>query len=275
MLIQEPEKLQELLGYVKEMRGLDFNAYRSTAIKRRLDRRLGVTGMPDYAAYKRFITDNPLEMNALLDSLTIKTSCFFRNPLVFEVLMHNVLPELFHANKELRIWCAGSAKGEEAYSAAILVRDFLSANTAYHDRSVFIIATDIDRNALEYAKSATYEDSALAEVKKGYMDKYFIEGKGRYSLAHEIRSMVTFAYHDITSCNPPVEGVFSDYHMIFCRNLLIYFERELQLRVLTALSGFLAGSGCLVLGEAESLPSGVTGPFKEAVPNTKIFIKGG
>ncbi|HLA48829.1 MAG: hypothetical protein A3I04_01525 [Nitrospinae bacterium RIFCSPLOWO2_02_FULL_39_110] len=273
--MEAPDRLYELLEYVRELRAIDFNAYRQDTIKRMLEKRLQSTRMPDYASYQQYLRENPQEIDVLIDTLTIKVSHFFRNPLVFEVLKKTVLPELIDTGKRdtLRIWCAGCAKGEEAYSVAILIREIIKEEPFIPD--IFLIATDINREAIEDAKNAVYPDEALLEVKKGYLDTYFNIEDGNYRLKDEISLMVTFAYHDVTTGSTPKEGIFSDYHLILCRNLLIYLDRELQERVLKSLSGFLVEKGYLVLGEVESLPAQISKGFYEIIPNTKIFRKGG
>ena len=258
---------------MKEKRAIDFSAYKPGTIKRRIALRLLDTGMPDYNAYSRHLSADPVEIDRLLDALTINVSRFFRNPLVFEILKEFILPELIDAAPTggLRIWCAGCARGEEAYSIAILLKEISAAITA--TVPAFILATDIDRSALAFAASASYRDEALTEVKKAVLEKYFVAENNGYRLTEEIRSMVTFAWHDLTTSQPPKEGIFSNYHLILCRNTLIYFNRELGERTMEFLSGVLAAGGCLVLGEAEAIPSRLHRGLREAIPRTRIFRK--
>lgn len=267
------DKLKKLFKYVKEKRLLDFSAYRESTVRRRLQLRLSATGASDYASYLACLSERPDEMNALIDALLIKVSNFFRNPLVFENLLSIVLPGLIKACKGdvLKIWCAGCAQGEEAYSVAMLIKE-LMRNESVAPRT-FIIGTDIDRAAIEDARKAEYRPESLGEVKKAYLDRYFTVQGGVYKVTEEIRSMVTFAYHDVTACTTPKEGVFSDYHLILCRNVLIYFDRELSERVLSCLSGHIPGNGYMVLGEAESLPPQILGEYEEVAQATKIFGK--
>ena len=267
------DDLVGILEFVKEKRAIDFSAYKPGTIKRRIALRLLDTGMPDYNAYSRHLSADPVEIDRLLDALTINVSRFFRNPLVFEILKEFILPELIDAAPTggLRIWCAGCARGEEAYSIAILLKEISAAITA--TVPAFILATDIDRSALAFAASASYRDEALTEVKKAVLEKYFVAENNGYRLTEEIRSMVTFAWHDLTTSQPPKEGIFSNYHLILCRNTLIYFNRELGERTMEFLSGVLAAGGCLVLGEAEAIPSRLHRGLREAIPRTRIFRK--
>ena len=263
--------LHALMEHVRGLRGIDFTVYKPGTIRRRLQLRLAATGMPDYASYHKYLIENPGEMDALIDSLTIKVSYFFRNPFVFEALHEFVLPEIMDAFKDdtLRIWCAGCATGEEPYSLAILLKEFIKKEAI--SPKVFIIGTDIDRQALKDAEKALYSADSLSEVKKGCLDRHFTFKDGLYRLDEEIRSMVTFAYHDVTDLSPPREGIFSDYHLIFCRNVLIYFEQDTCKKVLNSLSGFILQSGCLALGEAEAMPPELMNDFEEALRKTKLF----
>ncbi|HBR22777.1 MAG TPA: hypothetical protein DD713_09570 [Nitrospiraceae bacterium] len=265
------EELYSLLEYVKELSAVDFAVYRQTTIGRRLETRLMRTGIPDYASYLDYLKGNPGELYALMDAITIKVSCFFRNPFVFEALREIVIPELLDTfkNDTLRIWCAGCAKGEEAYSVAILFKEIIDKEA--FSPKVFIIGTDIDRAALEDAKKAAYKADSVLEVKKYYLDRYFDVKDGFYHLKEEITSLVTFAYHDVTTLTTPKEGVFSDYHLILCRNVLIYFEKEICRKVLNSLSGFILKNGYLVLGEAETFMPQLTKDYEGIMRGTKVF----
>ncbi|MBI5641371.1 MAG: protein-glutamate O-methyltransferase CheR [Nitrospirae bacterium] len=272
--VSSPELLQEILTYVRDLRGIDFSIYRENTIRRRLMLRMQTTGRQDYASYLGYIREIPEELDELIDAFSIKVSHFFRNPFVFEVLRDFVLPDLIKdgGSSDLRVWCAGCARGEEAYSVAMLFHEITSKEQVHPN--IFILATDIDRDALRDAVRGQYKSEALSEVKKGYLERYFISaGDGLYQVNDSIRSMVGFSYHDITSGVPPKEGIFSDYNLILCRNVLIYFDISLQEKTLRFFSGHLSNRGLLVLGEAESLHSGVAAAFSEVMPRTKIFRK--
>ncbi len=269
------DELYRILGYLQEQRAVDFSGYKPGTIQRRVELRLARTGMPDYAAYYRYLMEHQAETDLLLSTMTITVSHFFRNPPVFKLLRDQVLPGLAASSGKggLRIWCAGCARGEEPYSIAILLREMFSEGAI--SMPVFIIATDIDRDALAYAARGSYQANDLAALGRDYRDRYFIGNNGCYRVREEIRSMVTFAWHDITTCRPPREGVFADYQLILCRNTLIYFKRALYERVLACLTGLLANKGCLVLGEAEMIPARMARNFREIASRSRIFIKEG
>lgn len=264
--------LVQVLDYVKAMRGLDFNAYLPDSLRRRLELRLVALNLPDYQSYGYYLQKNDREIDVLIDSLTLKVSRFFRNPFVFEAIFTFLLPRLIASagSEPLRVWCAGCAKGEEPYSLAILFRELLSKHLV--DLPPFILATDIDEQALRAAQAAVYPEEAVAEVKKALLDRYFSLEQGQYRLHEEIKEMVTFARHDVTAAKAPTAGVFSGYHLILCRNVLIYFDRKTQIRTTTFLAAGLFNGGALVLGEVETLPQDLPG-FVEVLPESRIFLK--
>lgn len=271
--MNENSCFRSILDTLLDQRAIDFSAYKPGTLRRRINLRLLRTGTPDYGAYRQYLAEQPAEIDLLLDALTITVSHFFRNPLVFEILRKLVLPDLieFAPPGGLRIWCAGCARGEEAYSVAILVHEICSREAP--ELPVCILATDIDKPAMAFAAQGRYQVESLAEVRKQHLDRYFVVDRDAYRISDDIRSMVTFSRHDITTCRPPREGIFSDYHLVLCRNTLIYFNRVLGERVTTSLAKILIPGGCLLLGEAETIPAVLTRDFREIIPHSRIYRK--
>jgi two-component system, chemotaxis family, CheB/CheR fusion protein len=267
------DEVYMILAYLKEKRAIDFSAYKPGTVRRRIDLRMARTGSADYCAYYNYLTEQHTEADLLLSTMTINVSKFFRDPPIFKLLKEQVLPRLMETRKNtgIRIWCAGCAGGEEVYSLAILLKELLSGKG--DSFPVFLIATDIDPDALAYAKRATYRSEELTGVDRDYLDRYFIRENGDYRLCEEIRAMVTFARHDLTTGRPPREGIFSDYNLILCRNTLIYFNRDLYARVVAYLSDLLTKKCFLVLGEAETLPACFNDNFREIAHRSRIFMK--
>jgi chemotaxis methyl-accepting protein methylase len=266
--------IKNILDVLHRQRAIDFSGYKPGTLMRRIDLRRLCTGTPDYASYLRYLSAHPEEIDLLLDALTITVSSFFRDPLVFEILREFVIPSLIELDPPggLRVWSAGCARGEEAYSVSILIRESFSRETP--ELPIYILASDIDKPALARAAQGLYQGDALAEVKKQYLDTYFYPDGDGYRIMDGIRSPVIFVRHDITSCHPPKEGVFSDYHLILCRNTLIYFSQELGEKIVTSLARSLIPGGYLVLGEAETIPAPLMREFSEIFPRTRIYRKG-
>lgn len=268
-----PEAMCRILDFVKEKRLIDFHAYRPGTIERMLALRVAKTGAGDFDDYYETLRASSTEVDELIQALTVKVSSFFRNPYAFEALGETVLPELSERlpDEMLRVWCAGCARGEEPYSVAILLRELISRDG--RRAQPFILGTDIDIQALNAARRAEYPEAALLDVKKRYLDSYFHVDGGTYTLAGEIRSLVAFAAHDITTLLAPRGGVFRDYHLILCRNVLIYLDRAVGERAVAFLASSLASGGFLMLGEAEMIPETLAPAFSEILPDLKIYRK--
>lgn len=271
----QPESLAPLLATLAAQHLSDFGAYHPAVLRRRLQVRLRMLALPDFGAYQAYLAEHPDEITQLLEALSITVSHFFRNPLTFALLQERLIPALIDdaGPVGVRIWCAGCGQGEEAYSLAILIHDYCRQEGIV--TPVLILASDIDRAALGRAQQGWYRPEALAEVTKGYFDRYFsAEGEG-YQVAPPVRALVRFVPHDLTSGTSPPEGVFADYQLILCRNVLIYFNREAGGLVQQQLAAQLSPGGWLVLGEAESLTPALGRSLREVQPGTHIFRKEG
>jgi chemotaxis protein methyltransferase CheR len=248
--------LKCILDFLHESRNLDFSGYRESMIERRVKNRFPSVKCNDYKDYCHYLKAHPSELDNLIDSLTINVSHFFRNPLTFEYLADIVLPEIIynknrHSDASLRIWSAGCAKGEEPYSIAILINEFLKKEKIKFDIRIF--ATDIDENVMEKAKKAIYPAESVENVKYSILKKYFTPQNDSFSLVSEIKDMVSFSRYNILdkkSQAPPV-SIFGGFDMVFCRNVLIYFNADHQELIFEKLYQSLNTDGCLVLGEAE------------------------
>jgi two-component system CheB/CheR fusion protein len=245
----EPE-FQALLEQVRLRSGIDFRRYKPATIQRRLQRRLIATKAADLAQYRAVLQTRPEEYDQLVSSFLINVTAFMRDPDLFTVLREVVLPDLIAASRardhELRIWSAGCATGEEAYSLAILVCEILGEEL---DRfSIKIFATDLDADAVEFARRGVYPAAALAGLADDLVAQYFIAASGAYTLKKRIRGLVVFGEHDLAQRAP-----FPRIDLVLCRNVLIYFARELQQRALHLFAFALREGGVLVLGKAETV----------------------
>ncbi len=243
--------LDSLLEKVYRDTGYDFREYKRGTVTRRLERRLQATGVRTYLDYMQFLDTHPEEYHKLADDLTIKVSGFFRSPYTFQQVTRLVLPELVaykrkQGERRLRMWSAGCARGEEPYSIAILLAEFLGHRRPDFDISIY--ATDISRQALGEAQAGIYSLKDIEGLPEAILENYFTRRED-YEMRADIRQMVSFSYFDLTST---IQQPFVNLDCIFCCNVLIYLQSQLQERVLGMLYGSLAALGYLILGEAET-----------------------
>ncbi len=242
------EPLQQIFATLKVRTGHDFSRYKASTVRRRLQRRMSVNQVDDLSAYSRLLRKNPDEVKALIKDLLISVTSFFRDPGAFESLKTQ-LKTLIGQRAEggdLRVWVAGCATGEEAYSILIVVSECLEEMEKH--LSVQMYATDIDVTALDAARAGVYPSNIAADVTSKRLKRYFTRQGDSYRVRAELRETVVFAPHNITK-DPP----FSRMDLICCRNLLIYMESDLQKRLLPLLHYALKAGGMLFLGPSESV----------------------
>jgi len=241
-------ELHEVLTLLCARTGHDFSGYKENTIIRRIDRRMSATHIDDMSGYVRYLAENPGEAEILFKELLIEVTDFFRDPAAFESLREKVLPELFRIrapDAPLRVWVAACSTGEEAYSVAMLLQDYMDEN--HFDFRAQILATDIVESAIEIARAGAYNDSIVSDVPERY--RRFLTREGSvHQVTKPIREMIVFAAQNLIK-DPPFSGM----DLICCRNLLIYMRPELQKQVLTLLHGSLKPEGFLFLGSSESL----------------------
>jgi two-component system CheB/CheR fusion protein len=247
--VPEPARgLDALYGVLETEFGLDFNHYKPSTVTRRIERRLGlaqVSSVDDYLTRLRSERD---ELDALYRDLLIGVTRFFRDPDAFALLEQRILPELLTREPKgtpLRLWVAGCATGEEAYSLAIVLHELTAA---YGDRPIKIFATDVHRGSLEQATLGVYGEDAITNVSPERLSRFFMQTGNTYQVVPEIRQMVVFAQHNVISDAP-----FTRVDLITCRNLLIYLQPPAQQRVLSFFHFALTQGGVLLLGPSESL----------------------
>jgi two-component system CheB/CheR fusion protein len=241
--------LRSLLDHLRARSGIDFGAYKTPTIMRRLQRRIVATGVETLPDYIQYLQGNPDEYARLVNSFLIKVTEFFRDPEVYDYLRDRVLPAIIdtaRSHGELRIWSAGCATGEEAFSLAILVAEYLGDELNH--LTVRIFATDLDPDAVDFARRGVYSAGALASIPPEMVDRYFTRGDNTYEVRKVIRSMVVLGQHDLAQRAP-----FPRIDLTICRNVLIYFTPELQKRALQLFAFSLRDNGYLVLGKAETV----------------------
>lgn len=239
--------LKDLLQELAEQRNFDFRGYKKTTLERRFRRRMFQLSLSDYAQYGKYISKHPDEANQLLNTLLINVTEFFRDPPAWEILRLEILPNLLKRVKpghSFRAWSAGCASGEEAYSIAILLAEHFGPRIQDYD--VKIYATDIDDDALSSARRGEYSLDAVRRVRPEWREKYF-HGKGLLRVNREIRRLVIFG-----GSNMGQDAPISHVNLLVCRNVLIYFDSDLQKQILTRLHYALEPGGILFLGKSES-----------------------
>lgn len=246
----EPSQLRFFLEELREETGVDFTNYRQGTIQRRIQRRMAATGQASFQEYMRYMRHKPEERQRLAKSFLINVTKFFRDPELFEYLREQVLPELLREarlrNDELRIWSAGCSTGEEAFSLAMVVDELLQQLD--WDVSVRIFATDLDEDAVAFARRGVYPTRALEEMPDDVIERYFTPLGDEYEVRKHIRSMLVFGEHDLSRRAP-----FPRIDLILCRNVLIYFTPPLQRRALELFAFSLRNGGYLVLGKSETV----------------------
>jgi len=267
----EEEALAAVLAQVRARQGLDFTQYKAPTILRRLQRRVAATGVGALTAYGAYLDGHPAEYRRLVSSFLINVTEFFRDAALFDELRDHALPELIAQARargnELRLWSAGCATGEEAYSLAILVAEALGDEL--EGFTVRLFATDLDADAIAFARRGVYAASALATMPDDLRARYFTPVDGAYEVTKRVRGLVVFGEHDLGQ-RPPFPRV----DLALCRNVLIYFTPDLQTRALQLFAFALRTGGYLALGTAET-PHALAAYFTAAHPRLKIYRRTG
>jgi two-component system, chemotaxis family, CheB/CheR fusion protein len=246
---EQQNALREVFVQLRARTGHDFSNYKRPTMLRRIERRISVRNLPDLTSYAEYLRENPSEANALLKDLLISVTNFFRDKKSFEFIEKEVFPRLMRerdGGQPIRIWVAGCATGEEAYSLAMIAAEQMAA--APEARLVQIFATDIDKQAIAAAREGVYSLNDAADVSPERLRRFFSQEGENYRVRREIREMVLFAQHNLIK-DPP----FSRLDMVTCRNLLIYLNHTAQERVMETAHFALRPGGYLFIGSSESV----------------------
>lgn len=263
----ERRAVQEIIALVRSRIGIDFGLYRPGTVCRRVRNRMISAGIESYEHYAEYLRASDAEAQKLLERLTIKVSRFYRHVPSFDCLRESVLPSLakLRAGKPLRIACHGCGHGEEAYTFAALMEE---AGIAGH-----VEASDVDARALETARAALYEESALDTLPQPLRALCVEPAKaGRRSMfrvRQAVRARVRFSEYDLTSGLPPPGS--APFDIVSCQNVLIYLQRPVQERVSWMMRGCLAKGGFLCVGEAEWPPPAVAATLSVISHATRVF----
>jgi two-component system, chemotaxis family, CheB/CheR fusion protein len=238
-----------LLGYLRERRGFDFHGYKPASLARRIRKRMGAVKVEDYGQYQSYLESHPPEFAALFNTILINVTGFFRDPEAWEVVRTQAIPTILETKapeEPIRVWSAGCASGEEAYTIAMLLAEELPPDG--FSKRVKIYATDIDEEALNVARQAAYNNRQIEGVPGPLLGKYFEQVDELYFFRKDLRRQVIFGRHDLIH-DAPISRI----DLLTCRNMLMYLNAETQARVLARLHFALNEGGYLLLGRAETL----------------------
>jgi two-component system CheB/CheR fusion protein len=269
----------QLIEYIKSSRGFDFTGYKRPSLERRFEKRMQAARVEGYDAYRGHLEANPAEFAELFNTILINVTTFFRDPQAWDYLREDVVPRILEEAKEresIRVWSAGCASGEEAYSLAIVFAEAMP-ESEFRDR-LKIYATDVDEEALTDGRHALYAASHLENVPDDLRERYFDRVEQRYAVRPELRRAVIFGRHDAVH-DPPISRI----DLLSSRNMLIYFTKEAQSQILTNFHFALRDSGFLFLGKSELMlararlftPFDVKRRVFEKVPGAVGFRAGG
>ena len=264
-----PIQLQKILVILRSRTNHDFSLYKRNTIYRRIERRMNVHQIDDISDYVHYLHDSEREADILFKELLIGVTSFFRDPDLFEHLQQNVFPKMLQGKPEdytIRAWSAGCSSGEEAYTLAIALHEYMErSGTHYH---VQIFGTDIDETAIDVARAGIYPESIESDLGPDRTRRYFIkEDSGRYIVKKQIREMLVFAPQNVIK-DPP----FTKLDLLCCRNLLIYLGTELQRRLMPVFNYSLKPNGILVLGSSETIGQ-ATDLFAPQNKKLKVFTR--
>ena len=254
-----PEKVQsginQILLQLRSATGHDFSLYKKSTIGRRIQRRMAQHNIEEEAVYARYLRENPSEIQLLFRELLINVTSFFRDPEAFVALKDTILPALLKGKPpgyDFRVWVAGCASGEEAYSIAIVLQELQDEIHARHEQelNIQIYATDLDDDAIAVARAGRYPPNIAQDVTPERLRRFFTKDEVGYKVKKDIRDRVVFAVQNVIK-DPP----FTKLDLLSCRNLMIYLETELQNRLIPNFHYALRPDGVLFLSTSESITS--------------------
>jgi two-component system CheB/CheR fusion protein len=268
---QSPENdhtFEALLDYLKRNRGFDFTGYKRSSLRRRVTRRMQQQQIDSFTDYVDYLEVHPEEFAQLFDTILINVTAFFRDAPAWEFLANEIIPRILRgklAGEPIRVWSAGCASAEETYTIAIVLAEALGWDE-FRQR-VKIYATDVDQGALIQARQAMYSGRAVADLPPELLAKYFERAGSQFVFRTDLRRALIFGRHDLIQ-DAPIPRL----DLIVCRNILMYFNAEVQSRVLARLHFALNDHGFLLLGKAEMLLTH-TNLFTPVNLNHRIFTK--
>lgn len=233
---------EQFIEGIKRKTGIDLALYKEAQMKRRLTSLYEKKGYKSFVDFLRAVEADRDLMNEFLDRMTINVSEFYRNGKRWEVLQNKIFPKLLAENKRLKIWSAACSTGEEPYSLAMVLSQHIPIS------QVQVLATDLDENVIQKAKNAVYPERSLAEVPADVKSKYFSQEGSFYRVKDEVKRTVTFKRHNLLK-----DTYDSNFDLIVCRNVMIYFTEEAKDQIYHNFSKALRSGGILFVGSTEQI----------------------
>ena len=264
----ENPEFEALLDYIKRSRGFDFTGYKRSTLMRRVNKRMQTVGIEGYSTYLNYLEVHPEEFNHLFNTLLINVTSFFRDRPTWEYIASDIIPQILTSKKfgdSIRVWSAGCASGQEAYTIAMVIAQIIGMEQ-FRER-VKIYATDVDEEALNQARQATYLERELEGLSPEEIELFFEQSNNTYSFRKELRRSVIFGRHDLIQDAP-----ISKIDLLICRNTLMYFNADTQARIIARFHFALRDHGFLCLGKAEMLLT-YSNAFAPVELKRRIFTK--
>lgn len=251
---------------LRNLRQFDLGQYKDRCVRRRIAKRLRACKVADFAAYLKRLDIDQYELDTLVASISVHVSQFFRNPDTFRIIEQKILPGLCcqartAGRNKLTLWSAGCATGEEPYSLALMVDD-----QSTEDLDIHVLATDSSAAVLDTARAGLFDLSRMQEVPPAVRDRYFRAAGPRYRLIEPVHKLVAFRQHNLMA-----DGAYPAADLILCRNVLIYFSRSEQEKILLRFAAALPPDGVLILGRSETIPGEVRHYLKSEFPVERIY----
>ncbi|WP_246275895.1 CheR family methyltransferase [Methanolobus zinderi] len=268
---KEDADFASLKNIIKTRLGFNCEYYKDSHFRRRIDVRLRATGSENFGEYIQVLKQDQNEQDILLETLTVNVTNFFRNSEVYDIIEKEVLPAVIKSkgigmNKSIKIWSAGCSIGVEAYSIAMLFHHILGNRIGRYNIS--ITGTDIDKASLQHARNGIYSEVEMKDVRPDFMQRYFVKEGNQYHIKDELKKMTRFKPHDMIS-GPKMGG----FDIIFCRNVTIYFEKELQEKLYMKFYEGLNKDGFFVMGKTETLLGPSKDLFRSYNAKERIYAK--
>jgi two-component system CheB/CheR fusion protein len=263
---------KQILSLLRQRSGVDFTHYKDPTLRRRIARRTAIVKKKNLTNYLKFLRTDIAEQNALFQDMLIPVTSFFRDPKTFQTLTETVFPSILenkNPDAAIRMWIAGCSTGEEVYSIAICLQEFLGANSdSYRDRTrIQLFASDISEKAIKKARSGVYTEADVEMLSASQLENYFTKNNGGYEVSKGIRDICVFAPHNFLK-DPP----FAKMDLISCRNVLIYMDTFLQQKAFATFHYALKETGFLLLGKSESIGAS-SDLFVQVEKKEKIFSR--